>query len=54
MAENSVNMTPTPYEDGDQECGLLPDGKCRFAGTDFCNLDCGRTSSVRHEDGADR
>ena len=29
-------------EDGQDECGLMPDGQCLLAGTEHCDWDCGR------------
>jgi hypothetical protein len=33
------------FEDEDDtlyDCGLMPDGQCMLAGTEFCDWDCGR------------
>ncbi|MEL7754173.1 hypothetical protein VO57_015200 [Citromicrobium bathyomarinum] len=30
------------FEDEWDDCGLMPDGQCSMAGTEWCDWDCGR------------
>lgn len=35
-------------EDGDDfDCGLMPDGQCRLAGSEQCDFDCPNRDSAR-------
>lgn len=34
----------SPYEcrcDANQDCGMMPDGTCIYAGTEWCDWECG-------------